>query len=108
MFSLQLNLIWWYPHTNDKIYLQEIDVILWSVTGQKHEMNGFLGCFIMAILFNMILILYVISSKLSCDFSKLTIFYIYLYIYSIIFMTNKAFLYGNKVYVCMFVTFVHK
>ena len=45
----------------------------------------------------MILILYVISSKLSCDFSKLlTIFYIYLYIYSIIVMTTKTFLYVNK------------
>ena len=58
--------------------------------------------------FNMILILYVISSKLSCDFNKLTILYIYLYIYFIIFMTNKTFLYVSKIYVCMFVTFVHK
>ena len=37
----------------------------------------------------------VMSSKLSCDFSKLTIFFIYLYIYSTIFMTNKTFLYVN-------------
>ena len=79
------------------VYLQEIDVILLSVTGQKHEMYGFLGCFIM------ILILYLISSKLSCDFIKLPIFYIYLY-YSIIFMTNKTFLYVNKISVCMSVT----
>ena len=71
-------------------------------------MNGFLGWFIMAMPFNMILILYVISSKLSCDSIKLTIFYIYLYIYYIIFMTNKRFFYSNKIYVCMSVTFVHK
>ena len=38
----------------------------------------------------------VISSKLSCDFSKLTIAFIYLYIYSIIFMTNKTFLMSIK------------
>ena len=50
---------------------------------------------------NMILTQYVIGlpCKLSCDFSKLTILYIYMYIYSIIFMTNKSvitFLYVNK------------
>ena len=49
----------------------------------------------------MILTLYVIPCKLSCDFTKLTILYIYIYmyIYSIIFMTNKSvmtFLYVNK------------
>ena len=63
---------------------------------------------IMAMPFHMILILDVIPSKLSCDFIKLTIFYIYLYIYSIIFMTNKIFLYVNKKTVWMSVTFVHK
>ena len=57
--------------------------------------------FTMAMPFNMILILYVIPCKLSCDFSKLTILYIhiYMYIYSITFMTNKSvmtFLYVNK------------
>ena len=62
----------------------------------------------MAMPFNMILILDVIRSKLSCDFNKLTIFYIYLYLYSVIFMTNKTFLYVNKISVCMYVTFVHK
>ena len=55
--------------------------------------------------FPMILILDVIPSKLSCDFNKLTIFYINLYI---IFMTNKLFRYVNKISVCMSVTFVHK
>ena len=90
------------------IYRQEIDGILKSLTGQKHEMNGFLGGFIMAMPFNMILILYVISSKLTCDFSKLTIFYIYLYIYFIIFMTLNTFLYVNKISDCMSVTFVHR
>ena len=43
-------------------------------------MNGFLDCFIMAMPFNMILIMYVISSKLSCDFSKLTMLYTCTYI----------------------------
>ena len=38
-------------------------------------MNGVLGCFIMAMPFTMILILYVIPSELSCDLSKLTILY---------------------------------
>ena len=74
-------------------------------------MNGFSSCFLMAMPFNIILILCVISSKLSSDFSKLNIFSIYLYIYiiySIILMTNKTFLYVNKIYVCMSVTFVHK
>ena len=61
----------------------------------------------MAMSFNMILFLYVIPSKLSCDFSKLTIFHIYLY-YFIIFMTNKIFLYVNKISVCISVTIVHK
>ena len=70
MFNLQLNLIYWYRHTNDNIYLQEIDVILSSVTGQTHGMNGFVVCFIMAMPFNMILFLYVISSKLSCDLAN--------------------------------------
>ena len=56
-------------------------------------------CFTIAMPFNMILMLYVIPCKLSCDFSKLIILYIYMYIYSIIFMTNKSvmtFLYVNK------------
>ena len=48
---------------------------------KKNEMNGVLGCFIMAMTYNMILILYVIPSKLSRDFSKLTILYIGLYIF---------------------------
>ena len=40
-------------------------------------------CFTMAMPFNMILILYVIRCKLSCDFRKLTILYImYIYILS--------------------------
>ena len=46
-------------------------------------------CFTMAMPFNMILILHVILCKL-CDFSKLTILCIHMYIYSIIFMTNKS------------------
>ena len=73
-------------------------------------MYGVLGCFIMAMPFNMILILYVLPSKLSCDFSKLTDFYIYMYmyIYSIIFMTKNTLLYVNKICVCMSATFVHK
>ena len=61
----------------------------------------------MAMPFHIILILDVIPRKLSCDFNKLTIFYIYLYIYSIIFMTNNIFLHVNKISVCMSVTFVH-
>ena len=61
----------------------------------------------MAMPFNMILILCVISSKLACDFSKLTILYNCTYI-PIIFMTNNTFLYVNKISVCMSVTFVHK
>ena len=61
----------------------------------------------MAMPFHMISILDVKPSKLSSDFNKLTIFYIYLYIYSIIFMTNKIILYVNKISVCMSVTFVH-
>ena len=54
----------------------------------------------------MILILYVIPSKLSCDFRKLTILYIHVHI-SIIFMTNNTFLYVNKISVLMSATFVH-
>ena len=61
----------------------------------------------MAMPFNMILILYVISSKLACDLSKLTILYTCTYI-PLIFMTNNTFLYVNKISVCMSVTFVHK
>ena len=38
-------------------------------------------CFTMAMPFNMILILYVIPYKLSCDFSKLTILYIHVHIF---------------------------
>ena len=58
-------------------------------------------CFIIAMPFNMILTLYVIScNSLSCAFSKLTI-----YIYCIIFMTNTSVmtsLYINKIiYVCL-------
>ena len=75
-------------------------------------MNGVLGCFIMAMPFNMILILYVIPSKLSCDFSKLTDLYIYMYMYMYmyiyIFMTKETFLYVNKICVCMSATFLHK
>ena len=66
-----------------------------------------LDCFIMAMPFNMILILCVISNKLSCDFNKLTISYTCTYI-PLIFMTNITFLYVNKISVCMSVTFVHK
>ena len=63
----------------------------------------------MAMPFNMILILYVIPCKLSCDFRKLTISYIiYLYIYSIIIMKNKTLIYVNEISVCMSATFVHK
>ena len=54
------------------------------------------GLFYYGYPFHMILILDVIPSKLSCDFNKLTIFYIYLYIYSIIFVTNKIFM-TNKI-----------
>ena len=60
-------------------------------------------CFTMAMPFNMILILYVIPCKLSCDFSKLTILYIHVHIF--IFMTNKSvmtFLYVNKISVCLY------
>ena len=38
-------------------------------------------CFTMAMPFNMILTLYVIPCKLSCDFSKLTILYIHVHIF---------------------------
>ena len=58
----------------------------------------------MAMPFTMILILYVMPCKLSCDFSKLTIMYMYMYVKIIIFMTNKSmmtFLYVNKIYVCL-------
>ena len=60
-------------------------------------MNGDLGCFIMAMPYSMTLILYVITSKLSRDFNKLTILYINLYIYSIMFMTNKILLNVNEI-----------
>ena len=60
----------------------------------------------MAMPFNMILFLYVISSKLSCDLSKLNIFYIYLYIYLYIFLYMT--IYVNKISICMSVTFVLK
>ena len=53
--------------------------------------------------FNMNLNLYVIPRKLSC---KLTILYIYMYIYSIVFMTIKSvvtFLYINK-YLSIYIT----
>ena len=43
---------------------------------KKNEMNGVLGCFIMAMPFNMILILYVIPSRLWCYLGKLTMLYI--------------------------------
>ena len=46
-------------------------------------------CFTMAMPFNMTCILYLIPCKLSCDFSKLPSC-IYMYIYSIIVMTNKS------------------
>ena len=55
-------------------------------------------CFTMAMPFNMILILYVIPCKLSCDFSKLNILYVHAHIFYH-FMTNKSlmtFLYVNK------------
>ena len=67
----------------------------------KNEMNGVLGCFIMAMPFNMILILYVIPSKLWCDFRKVTDLYIYMYmyIYSIIFMTKKSLFFMSIKYV---------
>ena len=57
-------------------------------------------CLIVAMPFIMILIMYVIPCNLSCDFSKLTVLYIYMYMYSIIFMTNtslKTFLYVNEI-----------
>ena len=38
-------------------------------------------CFTMAMPFNMILTLYVIPCKLSCDFIKLTILYIHVHIF---------------------------
>ena len=51
--------------------------------------------------FNMILILCVIPCELSCDFSKLTI--VYMYIYPIIFMTNKSVMTFNinKISICL-------
>ena len=41
----------------------------------------YIQCFTMAMPFHMILILYVIPCKLSCDFSKLTILYIHVKLY---------------------------
>ena len=41
----------------------------------------YIQCFTMAMLFNMILIPYVIPCKLFCDFSKLTILYIHVHIF---------------------------
>ena len=58
--------------------------------------------FSMAMPFIMILILYVMPCKLSCDFSKLTILYIHAHIF--IFMTNKSvmtFLYVKKISVSL-------
>ena len=55
-------------------------------------------CFTIALPFNMILTLYVIPCKLSCDFSKFTILYIHVHLFYH-FMTIKSvmtFLYVNK------------
>ena len=41
----------------------------------------YIQCFTIAVPFNMILILYVLPCKLSCDFSKLTILYIHVKLY---------------------------
>ena len=60
-------------------------------------------CIDMAMPFNMILILCVIPCKLSCDFSKITILYIYIHIFYH-FETNKSimtFLCVNKISVCL-------
>ena len=46
-------------------------------------------CFTMAMPFNMILTLYVIPCKLSCDFSKLTILYIHVHIFYHFYDVNK-------------------
>ena len=61
--------------------------LLWSHIGVAQVVINYLlfyrnnQCFTMAMPFNMILILYVIPCKLSCDFSKLTIFYIHVHIF---------------------------
>ena len=39
--------------------------------------------------FNMILILYIISCKLSCDFRKLTLVYTYIYILSFLWQISQ-------------------
>ena len=64
----------------------------------------YVQCFTMAMPFNIILILYVILCKLSCDRSKLTILYIHVHIFYHFFMTIKSvmtFLYVNKISVCL-------
>ena len=68
----------------------------------KNVMNGVLGCFIMAMPFKRILILYVIPSKLSCDFSKLTDLYVYMYMYIFFYDKKKLFFMSRKyVSVCL-------
>ena len=59
----------------------------------------FLQLFTKAMLFNMILILYVVPCRLSCDFSKLTTLYLHVHIFYP-FITNRSvmtFLYINKI-----------
>ena len=59
----------------------------------------------MAMPINMILILYVVPSKWSCDFSKLTILYLYMYIIILYHFYDKYdFFYVNKISVCMYPT----
>ena len=85
------------------LYILAMPFILISSSTHLHYRN--IQCFIIAMPFNTILMLYVLlcTCILPYDFSKLTILFIHMYI-SVISMTNElviTFIYVKKIYVCL-------
>ena len=67
-------------HCDNKILWAYILYVHYTLTYIAHLLfYRNIQCFTMAMPFNMILTLYVIPCKLSCDFSKLTILYIHVH-----------------------------